>query len=122
MEQEAQRVRETGTALERISEVAEYSARLVDGISRSSNDQVLATQELVRAMQRISEVSHRTLEGATQTRDLIRELARSCAPFQGMLAGSNAPRNPAVVAPDRAFAALAAPRFTNRAARSEQPA
>ena len=46
-------------------------SRLVEGISRSSNDQVLATQELVRAMQRISEVSHRTLEGTTQARELI---------------------------------------------------
>ena len=35
-----QRVRETGAALERISEVAEHSARLVEGISRSTNDQV----------------------------------------------------------------------------------
>ena len=61
MEQESERVRETGTALERISQVAEHSARLVEGISRSTNDQVLATQELVRAMQRISEVSHQTL-------------------------------------------------------------
>jgi methyl-accepting chemotaxis protein len=124
MEQESQRVREAGTALERISEVAESSARLVEGISRSSNDQVLATQELVRAMQRISEVSHRTLEGATQTRDLIRELSQSCAPFQGILEGANAPRNPGAGAnaSERTLSALLAPKSMNRIARSEQPA
>jgi methyl-accepting chemotaxis protein len=53
MEQEAERVHEAGAALGRISAVAEHSARLVDGISRSANDQVVATQELVRSMQRI---------------------------------------------------------------------
>jgi twitching motility protein PilJ len=122
MEQEAQRVREAGTALERISEVAESSARLVEGISRSSNDQVLATQELVRAMQRISEVSHRTLEGTSQARDLIRELSQSCAPFQGILDGSIAPRGQGNDAPEKTLAALYPPRFSNRTARSEQPA
>jgi len=120
MEQESQRVREAGSALERISEVAEYSARLVEGISRSSNDQVLATQELVRSMQRISEVSHRTTEGTTQARSLIGELSRSCAPVQGLLGGENVPRAQSTV--DRPLAALLAPRFANRLARSEQPA
>jgi twitching motility protein PilJ len=76
MEQEAQRVREAGAALERISQVAEQSAQLVDGISRSTNDQVAAAQELVRAMQRISDVSHRTLERATLSRESIRGLSQ----------------------------------------------
>ena len=71
-------VRETGAALERISQVAEQSAQLVDGISRSSNDQVLAAQELVRAMQRISDVSHLTLERSTRSRESIRGLAQWC--------------------------------------------
>ena len=122
MEQEAQRVRETGTALERISEVAEYSARLAEEISRSSNDQVLATQELVRAMQRISEVSHRTLDGATLSRDLIRELAQSCVPFQGMLENHGIPESRDGSAPDRTTAASLPARLVNRRARSEQPA
>ncbi|MFO0909562.1 MAG: methyl-accepting chemotaxis protein [Isosphaeraceae bacterium] len=78
MEQEAQRVRDTGAALERISQVAENSAQLVDGISKSSNDQVLAAQDLVRAMQRISDVSHLTLDRATQSRESIRELGQWC--------------------------------------------
>ena len=78
MEQEAQRVREAGASLERISQVAEHSAQLVDGISRSTNDQVLAAQELVRAMQRISDVSHLTLERSTQSRESIRSLATLC--------------------------------------------
>ena len=68
MEQESERVRETGSALERISQVAEHSARLVEGISRSTNDQVLAAQDLVRAMQRISEVTQQTLERTTMSR------------------------------------------------------
>ncbi len=78
MEQEAQRVREAGAALERISQVAEHSAQLVDGISRSTNDQVLAAQELVRAMQRISDVSHVTLERTNQSRESIRGLVQWC--------------------------------------------
>ncbi|MFO0907592.1 MAG: methyl-accepting chemotaxis protein [Isosphaeraceae bacterium] len=78
MEQESQRVRDTGAALERISQMAESSAQLVDGISRSSNDQVVAAQELVRAMQRISDVSHLTLDRATQSRQSIRELSQWC--------------------------------------------
>jgi hypothetical protein len=78
MERESQRVRETGEALGRISEVAEHSAQLVDGISRSSNDQVLSAQELVRAMQRISDVSHLTLERSAQSRETIRGLAQWC--------------------------------------------
>ncbi len=47
MQGESQRLRETGCSLERISQVAERSARLVEGISRSTRDQVLTTQELV---------------------------------------------------------------------------
>ena len=78
VEQEAQRIRETGAALERISQVAESSARLVEGISKSSNDQVLAAQELVRAMQRISDVSNITLERTSQSRDSIRGLSQWC--------------------------------------------
>lgn len=78
VEQEAQRIRETGAALERISQVAESSARLVEGISKSSNDQVLAAQELVRAMQRISDVSNIPLERTSQSRDSIRGLSQCC--------------------------------------------
>ena len=73
---EAHRVREAGSALERISQVAEHSARLVDGISRSANDQVLATQDLVQAMKRISEVSHAILGEATSLRQDVQALAR----------------------------------------------
>ena len=61
-QRESQRIRETGSSLERISQVAEKSARLVEGISRSTNDQVLTTQDLVRAMQRISDVTQQTQE------------------------------------------------------------
>jgi twitching motility protein PilJ len=121
MEQEAQRVREAGSALDRITEVAEYSARLVEGISRSSNDQVLATQELVRAMQRISEVSHRTIEGTAQARELIGELCRSCAPLQGLPLSDPAARTPKQSAGEKSLTTLP-PRFASLLARSEQPA
>ena len=82
MQRESKRVRETGSALERISQVAEHSARLVEGISRSTNDQVLATQDLVRAMQRISEVTNQTLERTTLTRTSLHALVQSCEPWQ----------------------------------------
>jgi twitching motility protein PilJ len=119
MEQESQRVREAGSALGRISEVAEHSARLVEGISRSSNDQVLATQELVRAMQRISEVSQKTIEGTSQARELIGELSRSCAPLQGLLVSDAASRTHG--AAERSLGTLP-PKFASILARSEQPA
>jgi len=82
MQRESERVRETGSALERISQVAEHSARLVEGISRSTNDQVLATQDLVRAMQRISEVTHQTLERTRLSRASLQALVKSCEPWQ----------------------------------------
>ena len=78
MEHESQRVREAGASLQRISEVAEHSARLVDGISRSTNDQVLATQDLVRAMQRISVISQQTHEGTVQACESVRAIAQDC--------------------------------------------
>jgi twitching motility protein PilJ len=86
MQRESERVRETGSALERISQVAEHSARLVEGISRSTNDQVLATQDLVRAMQRISEVTNQTLERTTLTRTSLQALVQSCEPWQRLAA------------------------------------
>jgi methyl-accepting chemotaxis protein len=81
MRRETERVRETGASLERISQVAEKSARLVEGISRSTNDQVIATQDLVRAMQRISDVTHQTLERTRQSRSSLKGLVRSCEPW-----------------------------------------
>ncbi len=74
VEVEVRRVREAGTALERISQFAEVSARLVEGISHSANDQVVATQELVRAIQRISEVSSVIRDESAQLRESTREL------------------------------------------------
>jgi chromosome segregation ATPase len=78
VEQEAQRVREAGAALERISEVALESALLVEGISRSANDQVDSTHELVRAMQRISEVTLQTEQGSSRLRDHVQLLGDRC--------------------------------------------
>ena len=92
MQGESQRLRETGSSLERISQVAERSARLVEGISRSTKDQVLATQDLVRAMQRISEVAHQAQERTAQARAFIRALKRSCEPWQRLAAADPTPR------------------------------
>ena len=86
MQRESQRIRETGSSLERISQVVEKSARLVEGISRSTNDQVLTTQDLVRAMQRISDVTQQTQERTTQARAFIRALNQSCEPWQRLAA------------------------------------
>jgi twitching motility protein PilJ len=95
MQGESHRLRETGSSLERISQVAERSARLGEGISRSTKDQVLATQDLVRAMQRISEVTHQTQERTAQARAFIRALKQSCEPWQRLAAADPIPR-PAV--------------------------
>jgi len=90
-QRESQRIRETGSSLERISQVAEKSARLVDGISRSTNDQVVTTQDLVRAMQRISDVTQQTQERTTQARAFIRALNQSCEPWQRLAAADPVP-------------------------------
>ena len=130
MEQEAQRVREAGAALERISQVAEHSAQLVDGISRSTNDQVLAAQELVRAMQRISDVSHLTLERTTQSRESIRGLVNWCdrltplsAPPSGCRRTSRRPRRStwAGRASHRVAGRRAALRHTRRPSAADRP-
>jgi twitching motility protein PilJ len=86
MQGESHQLGETGRSLERIRQVAEQSARLVEGISRSTRDQVLATQQLVRAMQRISEVTHQTQERTTRARAFIRALMQSCEPWQRLAA------------------------------------
>jgi hypothetical protein len=71
-------------------------------------------------MQRISEVSHRTLEGTSQARDLIGELSRSYAPFEGLLNGNTAAKTAASASGP--LAALLAPRLASRMAWSEQRA
>jgi twitching motility protein PilJ len=86
MQAESQRLRETGCSLDRISQVAERSARLVEGISRSTRDQVQATQDLVRAMQRISDVAQQTQERTGQARAFIRALKQSCGPWRRLAA------------------------------------
>jgi twitching motility protein PilJ len=90
MQRESQRVHQAGSSLERISQVAEQSAKLVDGISRSTNDQVLTTRELVRAMQRVSSVTHQTQERTTQARAFIKALRQSCEPWQRLAADPSA--------------------------------
>lgn len=91
MQGESHQLGETGRSLERIRQVAEQSARLVEGISRSTRDQVLATQEVVRAMQRISEVTHQTQERTTRARAFIRALQQSCEPWRRLAAADRSP-------------------------------
>jgi ABC-type transporter Mla subunit MlaD len=85
-QRESERIRETGSSLARISQVVEKSARLVEGISHSTNDQVLTTQDLVRAMQRIAEVAHQTQERTTKARAFIGVLSQSFKPWQRLAA------------------------------------
>jgi twitching motility protein PilJ len=96
MQCESDRLRETSSSLERISQVVERSARLVDGISRSTNEQVSATHDLVRAMQRISEVAHQTQERTAQARAFILAVQESCESWQrlaGFEAASGSPQH-----------------------------
>ncbi|HKI17863.1 MAG TPA: methyl-accepting chemotaxis protein, partial [Isosphaeraceae bacterium] len=96
MQRESQRVHQAGSSLERISQVAEQSARLVEGISHSTNDQVLTTRELVRAIQRVSAVTSQTQERTTQARAFIMALRQTCEPWQRLAA---APLVPTAVDP-----------------------
>jgi twitching motility protein PilJ len=93
MQRESERIRGTGSALELISQVAERSARLVEGISRSTNDQVVATQDLVRAMQRISEVTHQTLERTNHSRTSLKGLVQACEPWQQLASAPSSPES-----------------------------
>jgi methyl-accepting chemotaxis protein len=93
VEQEAQRMREAGAALERINEVAEHSALLVEGISRSANDQVHSTHELVRAMQRISEVTQQTQSGSAHLREHVRLLIDRCDRLRRLSTVEGSPAN-----------------------------
>ena len=54
---------------------------------------VSETQELVRAMQRISDVSHLTLERATRSRESIRGLAQWCERLEPLTAADLLPRD-----------------------------
>jgi twitching motility protein PilJ len=112
MQRESERIRGTGSALELISQVAERSARLVEGISKSTNDQVAATQDLVRAMQRISDVTHQTLERTNLSRASLRGLVQACQPWQQL---ASAP-----VAAEPSLCAVAAP-VTTTPVREQTP-
>jgi twitching motility protein PilJ len=94
VEAEAVRVREAGAALERISEYADRSARLVDGISQSTQGQVRATQDLVVDAQQISEIAQQALDGATRAREHVRDLSQRCSKLQRLasLGGVTPPR------------------------------
>ncbi len=120
MEKEAQRVRDAGSALERISQVAEHSAMLVDGISRSTNDQVLAAQELVRAMQAISDVSNLTLERTTQSRESIRGLSQWCDRLTPLSTLEPAPKSNATTEETFPASTALAPRRMRRLVGSER--
>lgn len=80
MEQETRRIRQAGAALSRISQVAEDSAGLVEAISVSANDQVVATQGLVRCMQRVSETARAIRGDADRARLHVQALEEVCEP------------------------------------------
>ncbi len=82
MEQEVASVREAGAALERIQRMADDSARLVEEISRSANDQVHATRDLVAGMRRIAETSSVILVEVNQVREDTRALGVRCQTLQ----------------------------------------
>jgi methyl-accepting chemotaxis protein len=86
---EVRRVNEAGVALERISQTSGDSAQRVGEISRATTHQLQVTQEVVRAMQRVSEAAKgiRTraegVRGTTQTlTELARELDNSLSPLR----------------------------------------
>jgi methyl-accepting chemotaxis protein len=101
---ELRRVDEAGTALERISETSSDSAQRVDEISRATLHQLRVTQEVVLAMQRISEAAHgirNRAEGVCWTTktltDTARQLERSLNPLRHCSEGdadSAAPAGP----------------------------
>ena len=91
VEQELVRARDAGTALERISQVAEQSAGLVDGISHSAGDQVVATRDLVGAMQTIAEITHQSIDSAAFVHKNLQSLMERCERLR-KLASANSNR------------------------------
>lgn len=87
VDREARRVSEAGAALGRISAVAEESAKLVDGISRSATDQVMATQELVLSTQKFADVIHETVIASNKAHEQVEHLMDHCERFRRIFAG-----------------------------------
>ncbi|MDR3637331.1 MAG: methyl-accepting chemotaxis protein [Isosphaeraceae bacterium] len=119
MEQEAQRVREAGAALERISDVSEHSARLVDGISRSTNDQVVATQELVRSMLRISSIAQQTNQTTHQAQASVQAITQHCERIRRLSTVEAPPSN--AFSPDDAKSPRSPARRPRELVASESP-
>ena len=86
VEREVSRVREAGAALERINEASERSAALVDGISRSANEQVAATSQVVNMMTEVLQITQQTVGDAAMTREHVMMLARNCDQLQRLAA------------------------------------
>lgn len=75
VEQEVERVNAAGVALEHISQTSADSAELVARISQATLDQLRGTQEVVVAMQQVSEFAERIQDRADGIRRTTTELA-----------------------------------------------
>jgi len=84
--QEVQRVSEAGVALDHISQTSTDSAQRVGEISRATLHQLRGTQEVVLAMQQISNITRRIREGASGSRDATTTLAAMACQLDTALA------------------------------------
>lgn len=94
VESEVDRVQRAGTSLERISKTSSDSAERVSEITKAAGSQLRFTQEVVLAMERISEVAkgiRGRAEGVSWTTKslstLVRQLDSSLSPLRGCYEG-----------------------------------
>jgi twitching motility protein PilJ len=92
----AQLAENAGGALEKIEQVSNQIAMLVNNISASARDQTKSSQSVARNMQVLREISTQTADATTNTSDAIGKLAQLSAALRRSVAGFRLPDGPGI--------------------------
>ncbi len=84
-----------GSALEKIEQVSNQIASLVQNISASARNQTQSSQSVARNMQVLREISSQTADATSSTSDAIAKLAQLSAALRKSVAGFRLPDAPA---------------------------
>jgi twitching motility protein PilJ len=90
-----------GAALEKIEQVSNQIASLVQNISASARSQSQSSQSVARNMQVLREISSQTAEATSSTSDAISKLAALSAALRKSVSGFRLPDSPATAATGR---------------------
>jgi twitching motility protein PilJ len=80
-----------GSALEKIEQVSNQIASLVQNISASARNQTQSSQSVARNMQVLREISSQTADATSSTSDAIAKLAQLSAALRKSVAGFRLP-------------------------------